>query len=629
MTALAGLWCAGGRARLAPDACERMLTAQAIYAPDLATIRADGPVTLGRRLHRLLPEDAFDRGIVRGGGGRLLAADVRLDNRAELEAALAVERPATVADATLLAVALDRWGLDALDRLVGDFAFAWWDAPAARLILARDFFGQRPLHFHRGDGFVAFASMPKGLHALPEIARRADAGATAAFLALQSETGSETFFEGVEKVASGHVVIVDAAGAESRRYWRPTQRTLTLPDADAYAQAMREQMDRAVAARLRGAGDHVGATLSAGLDSATVAATAARLLIPGGRVTAFTAVPRAGFAPAPGLLADEGSAAARVAALHPNMTQARVENRGSPLAALDRDAFLYDRPVLNICNGVWANALRDAAKARGVRVLLTGSMGNASFSHDGYDRLPRLLASGRWLTLGREALALRRRGTRLGTVANAAVGPLLPAGLRAALLRAAGRRRRLGDFSLIVADAVPARETPPPPWPAGTPGAAQMRLLSLVDYGNYTKGVLGGWGIDLRDPTADRRLVEFCLSVPSDQYLANGVTRALARRAFADRLPPETVAETRKGYQGADWFEGLDADRARLADEVEHIARDPLAAGLIDLARAKRMLEDWPLGEDWREDATVMRYRHALLRGVSTGHFLRKVSGVN
>ncbi|MDB5694915.1 MAG: asparagine synthase [Sphingomonas bacterium] len=632
MTALAGFWQAGSGdgTALAGHACERMLAAQAVYAPDAPSVRVDGAATLGRRLHRLVPEDAHDRGVLRDAAGRLLAADIRIDNRAELEAALGVERPAGVSDASLLGVALDRWGLGALDRVVGDFAFAWWDAPERRLVLARDFFGQRPLHFHRGDGFVAFASMPKGLHALPQIRRCADPHAAAAFLALQTETGGASFFEGIEKVASGHLVVIDGNGVRTRRYWRPEPRPLMLPHADDYAEAMREQMDRAVTARLRGAIDHVGSTLSGGLDSATVAATAARLLAPsGGRVTALTAVPRAGFKSDPRDFADEGPAAARVAALYPNVTHVRVENRGSPLAALDRDAYLYERPMLNICNGVWANALRDAARARGVRVLLTGAMGNASFSHHGFDRLHQLLAHGRLLTLGREALALRRRGTRVGTIANAALGPLLPDALRAGVLRFTGRRRRLSDYSLVTPEAVPDPASQPAAWPVGTPGAAQLGLFAATDYGNYTKGVLGGWGIDLRDPTADRRLVEFCLSVPPEQYLAGGITRALARRAFADRLPPETANETRKGYQGADWFEGLDADRAALADEIAHIGRDSLAAGLIDLPRARALLADWPVGAQWQRDDQVMHYRLALLRGVSTGHFLRKVSGVN
>src|ERR1051326_4861857 len=81
MTALAGLWRFDGR----PDTsahCARMLGAQEIYGPDAVGQWSDRGIALGRRLMRLLPEDAFDRQPLIGGNGRfVLVADLRLDNR--------------------------------------------------------------------------------------------------------------------------------------------------------------------------------------------------------------------------------------------------------------------------------------------------------------------------------------------------------------------------------------------------------------------------------------------------------------------------------------------------------------------------------------------------------------------
>lgn len=143
-----------------------------------------------------------------------------------------------------------------------------------------------------------------------------------------------------------------------------------------------------------------------------------------------------------------------------------------------------------------------------------------------------------------------------------------------------------------------------------------------------TRGRWAAGAIDVRDPSADRRLVEFCLTVPADQYLANGVPRALARRAFGDRLPPAVTNERRKGWQGADWHEGLTVARARLADEFAHIERNPAAAAIIDTPRLRAMISDWPTGS-WTQAAVVERYRLALLRGVSMGNFMRSVAGTN
>src|SRR5688572_29984069 len=171
MTALAGLWRFDGKPDA--DACVvRMLTAQAVYGPHHQAQWSGGDVALGRRLFRTLPEDRHDRGPVESSRGNLvLAADVRLDNRDDLIAALgiATDRARRMCDAAILLEAYERWEESAVDRLVGDFAFALWDAERRKLVLARDFLGQRPLYYHRGARFLAFASMPKGLHTLDEI----------------------------------------------------------------------------------------------------------------------------------------------------------------------------------------------------------------------------------------------------------------------------------------------------------------------------------------------------------------------------------------------------------------------------------------------------------------------------
>ncbi len=104
--------------------------------------------------------------------------------------------------------------------------------------------------------------------------------------------------------------------------------------------------------------------------------------------------------------------------------------------------------------------------------------------------------------------------------------------------------------------------------------------------------------------------------------------RALSKRAFADRLPRAVIEERKRGYQAADWHEGLTAAREEAAAEIERIAACAPAAQLLDIARMKRLMADWPSG-GWERDAVMRPYRLALMRGVATGHFLRKASGAN
>jgi asparagine synthase (glutamine-hydrolysing) len=643
MTALAGAWRFNGEPRAADD-CARMLASQDLYGPHSTAQWLSGDIAIGRRLMRVLPEDSFDRQPLISRGGRYaVVADIRLDNRDDLIKLLQIptRQAASLCDTGVLLAAIERWGEACIERLVGDYAFASWDSERRRLLLVRDPLGQRPLHFHHGNGFFAFASMPKGLHALPEIPCVPDEESIVEFLALLPETGTRSFFRGIERVEAGHVIAVTVNGVTARRHWRPSRRPITLRRPEDYSEALRELLDQAVRCRLRGAQD-VGAHLSGGIDSSAVAATAARLLAPSGRrVIAFTAVPREGYdgAAPRNRIIDEGPQAAATAALYPNMEHVLIRDvHRSPLDDLDHSFLLYERPVLNICAS-WGYSIYDAARERKLNIILTGDAGNLGLSYNGMQLLPELFCRRRWLRLWREARALvvpqgmRWRGVLAGTF-----GPWCTAALWSWLNRVTGGHvPQISEYAaihprrLVELDFQSRAKT----WGLDFTGrppkdgfASRLWALQGVDRGNYNKGALAGWQIDQRDPTADVRLLEFCLAVPTEQFLSGGVARALARRTLADRLPRIVVEQSARGLQGADWHERLTAVRDQVAAELDRLGACPPAARTIDLPRLRRLVENWPSG-GWERDEVIAPYRSALLRAISAGHFMRRTVGAN
>ena len=637
MTALSAYWLLKDSDRRPRQNVERILHAQRIYATEPAAIVQYDNLAIGRGLFRTLPEDLYDRGPIVGGGGRwTLVADVRLDAREDLCADLGIggDEARRLCDSAIVMRAIERWREDSIERLIGDFALILWDAAEARLTLARDFLGRRPLHYHQSSAFIAVASMPKGLHALPDVPREPDDQAVAEFLALLPDKGS--FFRHIKRVAPGEIVTFTADRVRRRQYWNFDYRPLRLRDGE-YAEATREVFDQAVAARLRGAGQCVGAHLSGGLDSSAVSATASRIMNPGGKLIAFTAAPPAGFDEhrSADRFNDESDHAAAVAALYPNMEHVIVRGtERSPLDALDRNFFLFDRPLLNLCNAVWTDDILDLAKTRGLRVLLTGELGNMTTSFGGLQNLSTMLARGRLVALAREALLLNRNGMPLRRIAARTLGPFLPASAWEKIYRARGRNIDIAGYTALrrdraqaLARQAEAQGRSNSTRPARDAFAQRIAVLRRVDEGNYAKGYLAGWGIDVRDPTADRRVVELCLSIPLEQYLRNGQTRALARRAFADRLPPKVLGETRAGYQGADWYRGLHADWSRVEDEVGRIAELPAASAIVDVSRMRNHLNEEVA--DWSSEEAEFKYRLAMLRGISGGHFLRRAMGAN
>ena len=307
-------------------------------------------------------------------------------------------------------------------------------------------------------------------------------------------------------------------------------------------------------------GRHVGAYLSGGFDSGAVVATAARLLAPSGKkVIAFTGVPRKGYDGLTPLnrIADEGPYAAATAALYPNIEHVLVHNESrSPLADLDRNFFLLDRPKLGLCDSSWANSFGNAIQARNLRITLGGGLGNLGLSYNGHELLAERLRNGRWLQLWREARALVARGPmRWRGIFAKTLGPWCPSPLWVAINKIAnGYAYEIGDYAAISPRRLAELDLPSRakkhgldlvyrPWKDGF--AMRVWALQRVDPGNYRKAGLGGWQIDHRDPTADVRLLEFCLSTPTEQFLHDGIPRALARRALADRLPKRVLEESR------------------------------------------------------------------------------------
>ena len=642
MTAIAGVWRLDGR-KDSDEACARVLGALQIYGPHDSAQWSSDSIAIGRRLTEVLPEDAFDSQPLIGGNGRyVLAADIRLDNRDELAKDLDFSPQGTrrICDAAILLAAIERWGGEgALERTVGDFAFALWDAAERRLLLARDPLGQRPLHYHRSPKLFAFASMPKGLHALEEVPYALDEEKVAETLVLMPETGSRSYFHGIDRIEPGCVVNITTDSLRSRPYWRPRTDWIVLRSSEEYAEALRAQLDQAVRCRLRGVGD-VGAYLSGGLDSGAVVATAARLLAHTDRnVIAFTAVPRLGYSdPSPrNRFINEGSLAAQTAALYPNVEHVIVPNEGrSVVAELDRCFYLYDGPTNGLSAAGWSYSLSNAVRKRGLKVMLGGDLGNMGLSFDGMHLLPELLRTGRWPRLCHEiwCLVASKRMSWRGALVHT-FGPWFPPAFWIWLHRRA--RRDVIEFSKYTAiNPIRFSEIDPTrkkahdfsylPWKDGV--AMRRWVLQKADPGNSYQGGLAGWQVDHRDPTSDTRLLEFCLRVPTDQFLRDGVPRALAIRALSDRLPKSVLEERRRGLQVADWHEDLDAAREEVAEELDRIEKNQTASRAIDVPKLRSLMENWPAG-GWQRDEIVLSYRYALQRAVAMGHFIRRATRSN
>ena len=645
MTAIAGM-INFNRQPIDPASFERVQNLLVPYGRDAQHLWHGNGAGLLRTLCRITPEDAFDRQPLKSRDGNfILVADGRIDNRDELADALDIpsRQAGLMPDSAFILSAFERWGQACLEHLLGDFAFAVWNQRDRRLFLARDPLGYRPLYWFKNQHFFAFATLCKGLFALPEVPRTLCEERMADYLALLPMKGPESFYKDLFRIEPGHFMVLEDSHVRTERYhsFDPDYRIILKND-DEYVEAAHELLDKAVACRLRSAGG-VASQLSSGLDSSTVTATAARLLgAQNKRLMAFTAVPREGFdGPVPkGRHADEGPIAATLAARFPNIDHVlfRSGNR-NPMNGLRQTIELFDRAPLGPCNHAFFNGIQSEAAKLGARVMLSGQMGNMTISYDGRPRLASLLRRGKWVQCLSEACSLvnktdmRPQGALLQTL-----GHFIPIPLWRAFNAWRGRGwKSLHDYTAIHPDLI--RRTNLKhrtqqagwdlsyrPWADGW----QMRtaVMYRMDPGDISPACVGGSGMEVRDPTSDLRLVKFCLAIPEDQYLKNGQPRRLLHRMMQNILPSEFFTTKTKGLQAADWYEDAFKAKDDMKEWLTGLEASSESPRYLDLKQMRNSVENWP-ETGWDEPSVIQEYRLKLMRGLAVGAFIQYVEGGN
>jgi asparagine synthase (glutamine-hydrolysing) len=592
-------------------------------------------VAVAATLRRSTPEDAADRQPAMSADGSLvLVGDLRLDNRDELAAALPLDDRPSVPDSAFVLRAYERWGHGMPERLHGEFALALVDRTRGGVLLARDHVGARPLVTHERRGEVAFASNALALTHLEGVEHRLDVARAAEVLAL-AYASERTFVEGVRWVPAATAVWIGDSGARRWAWWRPDpERIVDLGSPEAHERELREAIEVAVAARLRSAGA-VAAGVSGGLDSTSVAATAARLLAPE-RLATYTSAPPPewdGHSRA-GRDADESPLVIKLAELHPNMAPSFVHLRpGESVFAFQEP--LWERgagPGRNPENILWVRAILARAGAAGATTLLEGARGNMCFSADGPDWLVALARRGRLITALREAAAWGRAsgdGTA-STLARRLAFPMLPRPLRQLARRLTGRPVAERDW--LEATALRREVFEDLGLLGMLPGLDEQmhpRRLALfvaqagATQADVTAALAAVTGVEQRDPTVDRRVLEVAIRQPEWVRRHDGVTRAVVRGAMADRLPHEIVDRTVRGEQLPDWLDVLTAARDELAAELDQLIEHPTSRELIDTDRLRRLFDHWPERSASGDFAVVRDYRLALLRALHVSRYLR------
>ena len=516
------------RAPLEPDRLTAATQAIASRGGHRQAVRSVGPCTLMHAAQWTTPEaeheDQPQRHVTRD---LWLASDARVDNRADLTEMLhRSTRQPLHTDADFLLAAYERWGIELVHHVVGDFAFVLWDGEREQLLIARDPFGIRPLFVAQTqNGFVAASTMPAvlaGIGSEPSV----DESYLAGFLH-GLPPRDRSIWAGVERLSPGHRRIVDRDRDVTERYWSPSLEPLVQP-LEATIEQTRSCFDEAVRCRLR-TRDGVASDLSGGLDSSTITATAAQLTTGVRPISLAYRIDQEAFEmPYIDAVVD-----------HLGLVAHLIE--ADELATLDPVADIRaHREPLYAIDASDSGARFDAALSLGCSVSLAGVGGDEALygSSDGHlDHLRQSLRNMalRWVASHPDGLLAE--GFRVRRARRARRDrPWLRVPYQQWTDRVPPFGRRLGAERLAAYDS---------PW--------QSSALEL------TERLAAERGVEVRYPFLDRRFVELCLRLPEAQVKADNQKRGLHRRAFGPRLPPLVASRTDKANLTGSFVRRMDA----------------------------------------------------------------------
>lgn len=279
MCGVAGFFGNGVAPAEAGGLLNRMATSLSHRGPDDSGVHIDGMAGLAHRRLSLVGLSDGQQPMADPSANLVISYNGEIFNYVELRNELIAKgrRFRTQSDTEVILHLYDEKGLDCLNELNGDFAFALWDARQRRMVLARDRMGVRPLFHTRRGETLFFASEIKALLTVPGIEARLDPFALDQIFTLWTPLAPRTAFEGISELPPGHLMIVEDGRFEQRAWWRQTYPEAgdVRPRPDA-VEELRALLNDAIRIRLR-ADVPVGSYLSGGLDSSFVSALAARM----------------------------------------------------------------------------------------------------------------------------------------------------------------------------------------------------------------------------------------------------------------------------------------------------------------------------------------------------------------
>ena len=560
-------------------------------------------------------------------GDLIITSNARIDNRDELIRALNIFNSlnSEISDSALIAKAYQKWGEDCVNHIDGEWAFAIWDEVKNELFLARDPLGNTAIFYYKSNESFIFCSSIKGILAIPEIPKNPNDVVLAGILSVYKPSGGQTSYKDIFEIEPGHFITIKSNTVIKKRYWFiENTKELRYKSADDYVEHFLELYQNAVDVRLKNGGK-IGSTLSGGLDSGSVTALAAKKLQEQNQqLHAYTFRPFSdvSFLDSDRRFPDEKEYAIATAKKWENIIHSFIQNENvSILDSINKINEIQSTPIHGASNSYWMIDLFEQAKSEGINTLLTGNGGNATVSWAGIPKSKNFIDNLKDLT----TLKITPNN-----FIKSAAKQVLPASFFK--YREMKKKVEISAFSALNSQMFTDLNAQKyiKNMNLETFGRAEkdtfidrLRLLRPVNtsIGTFWQNISHYYGFEATDPTRDKKLVEFCFSIPDEFFISKGQNRYLIRSSMEGLLPEEVRLNTRIGRQGGDTHYLIKKEKIHFSRLLAKFETSGNVSKYLNITRMKKVLDNT---DEVINLKIISEMDSILLRGIGVGTFLQE-----
>ena len=562
-----------------------------------------------------------------------IVCDARIDNINELIKDLNLKSPQT--DSSIIIEAYKKWGTKCPEKLIGAFSFIIYDTKLDLIFASRDHIGMRPFYYYFSDNKLIFSSEITTILQSRHYSKSLNRERVIDFLMFFSPKEGETFFKGIHKLPRSHSLLVRNKNIETHKYFEFDENKLTIyKDIEDYSDHFYELFSSIISGlNERTLGD-VGLTLSGGLDSSSINCLSMKndsnKINIHSRSVLFEGLNKDEYEKV-----NELSYMQDCLELYPNVNHKYISLKDTgPISNLKYMTEVFDEPASTINAYVYKGIL-SSLKEENVRVMMDGLDGDTVVSH-GHEILPQLALSFKFKELFNLAEKNNLkfglgRPSKYKLIKKNLILNLIPKYLYW-IYRNTGENKLIQYKMYRALNSEERKRFDPylrykrhynefPIRPSGNARKDHKLSMSGVHWETAIENLepLSAINhIEHRMPFFDRRLMEYCLSIPSELKFRDGISRYTFRESMKEILPNSIYTRVSKSDLSPFSIREINDLSKKDLDDFFFSKSSPIRS-LIDSQEIREMIEGL---NDPKKDQSLLAYN--LFRFISLSKWMQK-----